>query len=451
MVGNHRESTVLFRTISLSICLFLASPVSAQSVTYIFVADMGTASGLLEFSSPPASDSSPWNTSDPAHIITFEFEISGELQGLPITLTPEDFSDPYQLFIQQAVASADGGDLDSGSMFYEIELVVDEPVIWFSFHSLPGEDTIQFANSFGAIEASGDWVLQTHDLPLLTVGATGAGDGTINSSPAGISCGVDCEAEFPADTIVTLAAVPDWGSEFAGWAGDADCEDGEVTMVADLSCSAAFVPCSIVEEVTLTGADIADDQLHQACNRLVVGPYVSIADSGNGRFRAGNAIEFGSNFDINTGGQMSAVLGPPCGVDPTPPGGACPGECTGGCDSDTCFIDCTSSYSCQSQTLACPQGFNCEIDCGQGACADSIVDCPDVYGCYVSCSGTDACDNAIVNCSSFGSCGLLCDPGVGACDGALLACGNDSCSASCAGPGEPEVACGDSCKCEGDC
>ncbi len=54
----------------------------------------------------------------------------------------------------------------------------------------------------------------------LTVTRTGAGSGTVTSSPAGISCGSTCSATFPADTAVSLTATPAAGSMFTGWTGD---------------------------------------------------------------------------------------------------------------------------------------------------------------------------------------------------------------------------------------
>jgi len=47
----------------------------------------------------------------------------------------------------------------------------------------------------------------------------GVGTGTITSSPAGISCGSACAADFPTGTVVTLTATPSAGGTFAGWSG----------------------------------------------------------------------------------------------------------------------------------------------------------------------------------------------------------------------------------------
>jgi len=45
------------------------------------------------------------------------------------------------------------------------------------------------------------------------------GNGTVTSTPSGIDCGSVCEAEFDADTPVTLTATPASGSTFTGWSG----------------------------------------------------------------------------------------------------------------------------------------------------------------------------------------------------------------------------------------
>ena len=75
----------------------------------------------------------------------------------------------------------------------------------------------------------------------LSVTRTGSGSGTLTSSPAGINCGGECSASYPANSVVTLAATPAPGSTFAGWTGA--CSGAgpcTVTMDASRSVNAAF-------------------------------------------------------------------------------------------------------------------------------------------------------------------------------------------------------------------
>lgn len=53
----------------------------------------------------------------------------------------------------------------------------------------------------------------------LKVNKGGNGNGTVVSSPAGISCGTACEANYEEGTTVTLTATAASGSTFTKWAG----------------------------------------------------------------------------------------------------------------------------------------------------------------------------------------------------------------------------------------
>ncbi|MGA8745836.1 MAG: PKD domain-containing protein [Solirubrobacterales bacterium] len=77
--------------------------------------------------------------------------------------------------------------------------------------------------------------------PKLTVSDTGTGEGTVTSSPTGISCGATCAAQFSHGTVLTLSATAAEHSEFKGWSGactgTGTCE---VTMSEARSLSAEF-------------------------------------------------------------------------------------------------------------------------------------------------------------------------------------------------------------------
>jgi hypothetical protein len=85
----------------------------------------------------------------------------------------------------------------------------------------------------------------TATFPLLnrTLSVTKAGQGTVTSSPGGISCGGTCQAQYPAGTEVILSGAPASGYEAPTWTGcgSVDGEDRcHVTMSVSKSVSAAF-------------------------------------------------------------------------------------------------------------------------------------------------------------------------------------------------------------------
>ncbi len=80
-------------------------------------------------------------------------------------------------------------------------------------------------------------------LYALSITHAGAGGGSVTSNPGKIDCqggSGTCSDQFAAGMVVTLTAIPDSGSVFTGWSGDADCSDGQVTMGAAVSCTATF-------------------------------------------------------------------------------------------------------------------------------------------------------------------------------------------------------------------
>ncbi len=78
--------------------------------------------------------------------------------------------------------------------------------------------------------------------PTLMVSLAGSGSGSVSSSPAGISCGSTCAAQFTAGQTVTLTATPASGSVFTGWSGGGCAGTGtcEVVMSSDQTVTATF-------------------------------------------------------------------------------------------------------------------------------------------------------------------------------------------------------------------
>lgn len=76
----------------------------------------------------------------------------------------------------------------------------------------------------------------------LTVEKTGTGSGAVTSNPVGITCGNDCSELYKRGTIVTVLALPDPTSTFAGWSGACTGTGPCVVTVmgTNLSVTAAF-------------------------------------------------------------------------------------------------------------------------------------------------------------------------------------------------------------------
>lgn len=89
----------------------------------------------------------------------------------------------------------------------------------------------------------------------LTVTKSGAGTGLVSSSPAGISCGATCSANFNYNTLVTLSAVASTGSNFTGWTGEGCSGTGicQVSMTQVRGVTATFAVNSFALNVTKAG------------------------------------------------------------------------------------------------------------------------------------------------------------------------------------------------------
>ncbi len=85
---------------------------------------------------------------------------------------------------------------------------------------------------------------------LLTVAKSGAGSGTVASSPPGLRCGSACTGEFNEGSNVSLTATAPPGSKLAGWSGcdsELTANTCQVTMGADRSVSAEFETVPVEE------------------------------------------------------------------------------------------------------------------------------------------------------------------------------------------------------------
>ena len=79
-------------------------------------------------------------------------------------------------------------------------------------------------------------------LATLSVNAAGSGAGPITSTPAGISCGAACAADFVPGTVVKLVAAVPAGSTFLGWSGACTGTSANAALAigANTDCTANF-------------------------------------------------------------------------------------------------------------------------------------------------------------------------------------------------------------------
>ena len=85
----------------------------------------------------------------------------------------------------------------------------------------------------------------------LSVTKNGTGTGIVASNPAGINCGGVCSASFTSGASVTLEAIPDAGSTFAGWSGACT---GAGSCTVSISQARSVGATFALQSVTLTAS-----------------------------------------------------------------------------------------------------------------------------------------------------------------------------------------------------
>lgn len=147
--------------------------------------------------------------------------------------------------------------------------------------------------------------------PILSVSQNGDGSGRTTSLPGGIDCGTDCSEEYASGTLVTLEAIPDFGSTFVAWAGDADCVDGAVTMNSDVDCMATFGMIDRDGDTVGAAEDCNDtDASAWAIPTIVAGVAVEIVSTVTRLFWGGQSETAGPGtvYDV-VSGSLSELRG----------------------------------------------------------------------------------------------------------------------------------------------
>lgn len=173
---------------------------------------------------------------------------------------------------------------------------------------------------------------------LLTISKSGAGVGSVTSSPAGIACGGRCVFLFSTGSI-TLTASPAPGSVFTGWSGG--------------GCSGT-APCTL---------DLSADTGVSATFSLVVPPGLGLVPSGTS-FQVGDFVSFTLTFsnpgpagggDFYFGVLVPAALGPSLGC---PAGDAIVLFAAGFTPAPSCISSAPSTFAPFALNLTVPAGVS---------------------------------------------------------------------------------------------
>jgi hypothetical protein len=151
----------------------------------------------------------------------------------------------------------------------------------------------------------------------LTVSKTGTG--TVASSPAGISCGSSCSANFDSGTVVNLTATPDSGSTFAGWSG---------------ACSGTGACSVTMDAAKSVGANFTAN----------AGPFtLTVTKSGSG---TGTVTSMPSGLSCGTTCSASFASGTVVSLTATPDSGSTFGGWSGACNgTGACSVTMNSAQS----------------------------------------------------------------------------------------------------------
>jgi hypothetical protein len=109
----------------------------------------------------------------------------------------------------------------------------------------------------GQASVAVDWEDSGLAMQTLSISRAAAGVGSVVSAPSGINCGSDCTEAFSDGTTVTLTALPNAGSTFAGWSGGCTGTGTcTVTMTAATNVTATFTLGTNTLTVTRAGSGV---------------------------------------------------------------------------------------------------------------------------------------------------------------------------------------------------
>ncbi|MDA8439806.1 MAG: hypothetical protein M0Z51_13235, partial [Propionibacterium sp.] len=226
----------------------------------------------------------------------------------------------------------------------------------FSTEGGPIRWTVDYVSAAGRLLAAVRPAAGTLD----TLTVTPPDGGRVTATPAGLDCGPggpDCSARYVDGTAVTLTAVPDSGSYFAGWGGDCVGAGDTLTITLDASktCTASF--------------DL---------NRLTV----TLAGDGMGTVAAAGLSCDGSpctgTYPLGTTVTLVATAGPGSSFS----GWSGDSECSDGTPTMTMAHTCTATFTLLPSYLLTIQKT------GSGSAGSTVTSTPSGVACGATCAAS---------------------------------------------------------------
>jgi Tol biopolymer transport system component len=193
----------------------------------------------------------------------------------------------------------------------------------------------------------------------LAVTKAGGGDGTVTSGPQGVDCGPTCTWGFLDGTVVTLTAVPDAGSSFAGWTGD---------------CTGSTTTCQVTVD-SIKGVTATFDPVYHGLTVIPTGDGTGSVTSDVG------GVDCGATCSVSVRQPTAVTL--TAAADPGSVFTGWAGDCSGA--KDTCLLTmdgdhaATATFMARYRLSVSPAGIGggaVTSDVGTISCGST---CDDVY------------------------------------------------------------------------
>ena len=219
-------------------------------------------------------------------------------------------------------------------------------------------------------------------LYVLSTVKSDTGSGTVTSTPAGITCGSTCSANFTQGSLVTLTATPDVSSTFAGWSGGGCSGTSTCTVIMNsaVSVTAAFA----LKQFTVTASSGGNGTVAPLAQNITYSSTAIITVTPSAGYHIAGITDNGASKPVANPYTISNVTGP---------------HAVAVTFSSLYILGAVKSGTGTGTVTSTPAGINCGIACATNFTQGSVITLtatPDVSSTFTGwsgggCSGTGVC------------------------------------------------------------